>query len=849
MWNLLYNLIVMPIQIVVEMTYSFMYRLLDNRGLAIIAVSLVIQTLILPLYKRSDALQDEEREKQKSMERWVKHIKKTFKGDERFMMLNTYYRQNDYKPYYALKSSFSILLQIPFFMAAYNYLSHLQELRGVSFLFIKDLGAPDHMFHIGGFYVNFLPIAMTLINIVSGIIYTKGLPVKSKLQVYGLAEVFLVLLYNSPAGLVLYWTMNNIYSLLKNVFMKLVKLPKHSLGVRLKERLFRLPDSRKLFVTEQIILTVLLGAFIPLSIISASATEFLVDGKSPVPLVIHTLSVYVGFFVVWFSIFYYFMSDNARKLFSILLFGVIGTGLFNYMAYSGRLGRMSPMLVYDELPLWSRKDRIVNLVVVVAIFAILWVLVFKLNKLCKQILQICAVCLLAVCFIYGQRVSKAVKQYQNNGGKVSGGEIFALSTEGENVVVIMLDRAINGYVPYIMNEFPEIAEAFSDFTYYPNTISFGLCTNYAAPALFGGYEYTPKRMNERDNEKLVDKHNEAIRVLPAVFSANGYEVTVCDPPYANYQWTPDVSIYDDLEHVNAYVTEGQYRQQKLMSSDNVYRKMQQSNFIYFGIDKLLPLQLQWSMYNVGMYCTTISSSNAVISDAFKNSYTSLVSLKEMTAIREDSGKHFLMLQNSTTHEPVVLKSPDYTPSDDVDWEEELAKQPEHVINGKELRVDDAETLAYYQTNVAALKAVADWLDFLKQKGAYDNTRIIIVSDHGEELGQFGQIDENVDIESFNALLLVKDINASGYSVSDAFMTTADVPYYAVKDIIDNPVNPYTGKVINNDEKYAHPQYITTSSNWDVTKNNGNRFDDSDGIWYQVEGDIFLPSNWKRSTDE
>ena len=118
MWNLLYNLIVMPIQIVVEMTYSFMYRLLDNRGLAIIAVSLVIQTLILPLYKRSDALQDEEREKQKSMERWVKHIKKTFKGDERFMMLNTYYRQNDYKPYYALKSSFSILLQIPFYSRA-----------------------------------------------------------------------------------------------------------------------------------------------------------------------------------------------------------------------------------------------------------------------------------------------------------------------------------------------------------------------------------------------------------------------------------------------------------------------------------------------------------------------------------------------------------------------------------------------------------------------------------------------------------------------------------------------------------------------------------------------------------
>ena len=65
---ILYNLIVMPIQMVVEITYLIMSRFLGNKGLAIIAVSIVIQTMILPLYKRSDALQDEERDKQKSME-------------------------------------------------------------------------------------------------------------------------------------------------------------------------------------------------------------------------------------------------------------------------------------------------------------------------------------------------------------------------------------------------------------------------------------------------------------------------------------------------------------------------------------------------------------------------------------------------------------------------------------------------------------------------------------------------------------------------------------------------------------------------------------------------------------
>ena len=167
MLDILYNLIITPIVLVVEMTYSIMFRFLDNRGLAIIAVSLVIQTLILPLYKRSDALQEQERLKQEEMSGWVNHIKKTFKGDERFMMLSTYYRQQNYKTYYALKSSFSILLQIPFFMAAYNYLSNLQELKGTSFLFIDNLGAPDQMFPLMGFPINILPILMTLVNIIS----------------------------------------------------------------------------------------------------------------------------------------------------------------------------------------------------------------------------------------------------------------------------------------------------------------------------------------------------------------------------------------------------------------------------------------------------------------------------------------------------------------------------------------------------------------------------------------------------------------------------------------------------------------------------------------------------------
>ena len=116
--KLLFFIFIQPLVLLIECIFTIMSRLFGNYGLAIIMVSIVINLLILPLYKRSDAMQEQERKKQKDMEHWVKHIRKTFKGDERFMMLSTYYRQQEYQPLNAIMCSLSLLLQIPFFIAA-----------------------------------------------------------------------------------------------------------------------------------------------------------------------------------------------------------------------------------------------------------------------------------------------------------------------------------------------------------------------------------------------------------------------------------------------------------------------------------------------------------------------------------------------------------------------------------------------------------------------------------------------------------------------------------------------------------------------------------------------------------
>ena len=205
-------LTIKPLELFFETVYSVANRSTGNVAVSIVMLSLVVNLLVLPLYARADKIQAEASEKQKSMEKWVKHIRKTFRGEERLMMLQTYYRQQHYNPLSVLLESVPLLLQVPFFIAAYNFLSGLEMLKGMPLGPIRDLSAPDAVFMIGSFPVNILPILMTLINVISGMIYTKNQPLKMKLQINGMALLFLILLYNSPSGLVFYWTCNNIFS-------------------------------------------------------------------------------------------------------------------------------------------------------------------------------------------------------------------------------------------------------------------------------------------------------------------------------------------------------------------------------------------------------------------------------------------------------------------------------------------------------------------------------------------------------------------------------------------------------------------------------------------------------------
>jgi hypothetical protein len=130
---------------------------------------------------------------------------------------------------------------------------------------------------IGGLSINVLPILMTLINVISCVIYLKGFPLKSKIQLYGMALFFLVFLYTSPSGLVFYWTLNNLFSLGKNALSRLPHkpVPKIRMPRAITGKLPRInsTQSKWIFRICCVFLALLTGLLIPSEVIKSSPDE------------------------------------------------------------------------------------------------------------------------------------------------------------------------------------------------------------------------------------------------------------------------------------------------------------------------------------------------------------------------------------------------------------------------------------------------------------------------------------------------------------------------------------------------------------------------------------------------
>ncbi|SCW63520.1 Sulfatase, partial [Ruminococcaceae bacterium YRB3002] len=702
--------------------------------------------------------------------------------------------------------------------------------------------------------INLLPILMTVINIISSEIYTKGQPFKDKIVLYLSAAIFLVLLYDSPSGLVFYWTFNNVFALVKNVFCRYV-VPK---GIRSKGFKDLSNTDQMVFWSGMVYMSVLIGLMAPGDIIVSAPEDFihLLKMNNPTEYVYNTLFVAVGFYIVWIGIYYLLSPDKWKKVFTYLTLVMVVCSTCDYFIYSSDMGFVSPELVFTDVAVSYSSDVLVITTIAVVIIGAVFAFLHKLMPRVTSILVIAGVIALTIMgSINMVSIDKTYRRICDDGCNSEVMNI-SLTKTGRNVIVLMMDRAISGYVPYFIQEDPSLIDAFDGFVYYPNTIAFGGHTNISAPALFGGYEYTPEQLNSRDKLTLKEKHNEALLVMPVIFSNEGYHSTVVDMPYVNYSSLYQTSIFDERDGINAYVS-------SFVASDYVGAVDEQldavryRNFFMYSVLKATPpilhrliydggkyhsLNKSWFITEKGSFHFPLSHSEEKRSEGvnpdFLTSYEVLTGLTDVTTCG-DVDNQFVIICNDVTHSPMQLQMPGYELSDKVDNTDYFSDIPDGI------RLEKYMQIAHYQVNMAAFLALGDWFDQLRASGVWDNTRVIIVSDHGSSLDQFDSLifeDIMMDAEEINSLLMVKDFGSRGFTISDEYMTIADVPAIATSGLIDNPVNPFTSNVISNTDKTASPQKIYMPYLWRIQDNNGNRF--STGNWYSVHDNIFDRNNWE-----
>jgi len=890
MADILYTIIIYPIIQILEFVFVFAQKLFKETGLSIIFISAAISILCLPLYDVAEKWQQLERDTEKKLRPKADKIKKVFYGDEQYMILSTYYRQNHYHPIYALRSSFGLLIQIPFFIAAYSYLSNLEIIKNVPFFFIKNLGSPDALFSTAGFSINLLPIVMTFINCLAGAIYVKGLPARDKIQLYSMAAIFLLLLYNSPSALVLYWTMNNVFSALKNIYYRIQYKYKHYLLLALfsiccillavfciykynyntkaqklvlvcffaafvpwifiifKNQLsgifnikYESSKSFIIFILSVFLTWSILGFFIPSQLIVSSPQEFsFIDNYSnPLFFIFNVIFQVFGFFVFWPICLYFLFQNNVKKYFPFVFLAVSIGILVNVFLFPGNYGLISINFTYDMNPEHSYKEILINLcVLLIPLAAALTLNKLKNKKIILIPVSLCIFSLLSISAVNIYNINKSfneLKTYyvkeQKEPRDVS--PIFQLSRTGKNIVFIMLDRAVNVFMPFIFEESPELKEAYSGFTYYPNTVSFNGYTSIGAPPVYGGYEYTPEEINKKTNITLVEKHNQSLVMLPRIFLENEFSVYVTDPPYANYNWKSDLSIFDSWPGIKAYITDSQYtdlwlneKNLKLPKTSDIIKR----NMFWYSLFKGLPLLFRQPLYMDGNWCSPVSNNSL---RRTLNGYAVLDYFPRLTEITNNNINTALIMTNNTTHEGSFLQAPDYTPST-------------AVTNYGNTRF--AKEVSYH-INAAAIKRLADWFDFLKKENVYDNTRIILVSDHGPEPNFVTKIGVPFNVDQFNPLLMLKDFYASGEIKTDmSFMSNADVPYLSLVNVIENPKNPFTGGAISMERK-KEPLYIAISGSIHLSDKDETQFHLNSNKDYYVHDNIFKAENWISASEK
>jgi hypothetical protein len=390
----------------------------------------------------------------------------------------------------------------------------------------------------------------------------------------------------------------------------------------------------------------------------------------------------------------------------------------------------------------------------------------------------------------------------------TGNKIY-FSKKENNIVYLVLDMFQGIHLQKILDEQPGLNEVFSGFVNYDNTLAISRVTNTSIAPMVGGFDYDPALLNKNKTLQNKEKVTGAFERLFSKLKKQEFSITTNKYPYTQL----DSSFYDvflppwqpewDIWAKNGVATSGGFFGVNVLTNNSLFHSV--------------PRFLKPEVYNNGNWL--MNEKGLQSSSRYLNYYRFLDMLPKISSVSSKE-KCFTTLYYFNTHFP---------------WNK-LGN------NGKVVK-----NVSPYENQKWAINELVEWIEWMKKNKVYDNTRIIIASDHGVHWRRFNEeIDFSAYIKhpnekvisndllmTFNSLLFVKDYKASGKVRSNnTLMSNADIPQIILHD---GPIEsmPFSdNRTLKCYESYWSKD-MDTRTQFHIAKT------------FEVKKDIFNGDNWTR----
>jgi YidC/Oxa1 family membrane protein insertase len=202
-------------KIVCQFLLNFMNLLnswLHDYGLAILALTTIIKLTLWPIQNKANRSMRQ----MAALSPKMQELRDKYKDDPTRMNQEVMklYKEYGINP---VGGCLPMMIQIPIFFGLFKMLGQAVELRNAKFLWVKDLSQPDTIAHLPvlGWPINIIPLCMAATQVwLMAMTPKTGDPTQRRIAMF-MPLIFLFICYNFAAALALYYTAQNLFSILQ----------------------------------------------------------------------------------------------------------------------------------------------------------------------------------------------------------------------------------------------------------------------------------------------------------------------------------------------------------------------------------------------------------------------------------------------------------------------------------------------------------------------------------------------------------------------------------------------------------------------------------------------------------